>query len=376
MNKITRLLIASSVILGLSYCSGSGKTTQSKSRAAKGLKDYYKDYFPMGVAVAPRMLHGEDSALIVNQFNSLTAENAMKMGPIHPRENDYYWKDADSIAAFAKKHGMRLRGHNLCWHAQAPSWMFKNEKGDTVTKEVLLQRLNDHITTVVKRYKDYVYGWDVVNEAIDDNDTVFYRKSQWYRICGEEFIAKAFEYAHSADPKAVLFYNDYNTENPKKREKIYQMVKKMKEAGIPIHGVGLQGHWSVNNPSREELEKSIQMFSSLGLQVQVTELDVSVYAGRQGGQLIQGQRRDTATGFTPQMEESQREKYKMIFDVLRQNRGSITGVTFWNVSDRYSWLDGRGRKNYPLLFDMNRQPKKAYWDVVNFTPEKRTTAGT
>jgi endo-1,4-beta-xylanase len=376
MNKITRLLIASSVILGLSYCSGSGKTTQSKSRAAKGLKDYYKDYFPMGVAVAPRMLHGEDSALIVNQFNSLTAENAMKMGPIHPRENDYYWKDADSIAAFAKKHGMRLRGHNLCWHAQAPSWMFKNEKGDTVTKELLLQRLNDHITTVVKRYKDYVYGWDVVNEAIDDNDTVFYRKSQWYRICGEEFIAKAFEYAHSADPKAVLFYNDYNTENPKKREKIYQMVKKMKEAGIPIHGVGLQGHWSVNNPSREELEKSIQMFSSLGLQVQVTELDVSVYAGRQGGQLIQGQRRDTATGFTPQMEESQREKYKMIFDVLRQNRGSITGVTFWNVSDRYSWLDGRGRKNYPLLFDMNRQPKKAYWDVVNFTPEKRTTAGT
>jgi endo-1,4-beta-xylanase len=376
MNKITRLLIASSVILGLSYCSGSGKTTQSKSRAAKGLKDYYKDYFPMGVAVAPRMLHGEDSALIVNQFNSLTAENAMKMGPIHPRENEYYWKDADSIAAFAKKHGMRLRGHNLCWHAQAPSWMFKNEKGDTVTKEVLLQRLKDHITTVVKRYKDYVYGWDVVNEAIDDNDTVFYRKSQWYRICGEEFIVKAFEYAHSADPKAVLFYNDYNTENPKKREKIYQMVKKMKEAGIPIHGVGLQGHWSVNNPSREELEKSIQMFSSLGLQVQVTELDVSVYAGRQGGQLIQGQRRDTATGFTPQMEESQREKYKMIFDVLRQNKGSITGVTFWNVSDRYSWLDGRGRKNYPLLFDMNRQPKKAYWDVVNFTPEKRTTAGT
>lgn len=374
MNKITSLLIASSVVLSLSYCSGSRKTTQSKPNSVKGLNDYYKDYFPVGVAVAPRMLHGADSALIVNQFNSLTAENAMKMGPIHPRENEYYWKDADSIAAFAKKHGMRLRGHNLCWHAQAPSWMFRNEKGDTVTKEVLLQRLKDHITTVVKRYKDVVYGWDVVNEAIDDRDNVFYRQSAWYKICGEDFIAKAFEYAHAADPKAVLFYNDYNTENPKKREKIYQMVKKLKEAGIPIHGVGLQGHWSVNNPSREELEKSIQMFSSLGLQVQVTELDVSVYAGRQGGQLIQGQRRDTTTGFTPQMEEPQREKYKMIFDVLRQYKGNITGVTFWNLSDRYSWLDGRGRKNYPLLFDVNRQPKKAYWDVVNFEPEKRATA--
>lgn len=370
MNILKEIFFTIAVFSLFDSCSSSGKTTGSKSNSVKGLKDYYKGYFPMGVAVAPRMLHGADSVLIVTQFNSLTAENAMKMGPIHPKEYEYYWKDADSIAVFAKKHGMRLRGHNLCWHAQAPSWMFKDEKGDTVTKEVLLQRLKDHITTVVKHYKDYVYGWDVVNEAIDDRDSIFYRPSAWYKICGEDFIAKAFEYAHAADPKAVLFYNDYNTENPKKREKIYQMVKKLKESGIPIHGVGLQGHWSINNPSREELEKSIQLFSSLGLQVQVTELDISVYAGRQGGQLLQGQRRDTLTGFTPEIEERQREKYKMIFDVLRQYKDKITGVTFWNLSDRYSWLDGRGRKNYPLLFDRNRQPKKAYWDVVSFEPEK------
>jgi endo-1,4-beta-xylanase len=370
MKKITSLLAACVVLLCLSYCSGSKKLNQSSSNTAKGLKDYYKDYFLIGVAVTPRNLHGDDSALVVNHFNSLTAENAMKMGPIHPRENEYFWKDADSIADFAKNHGLKMRGHTLCWHSQAPNWMFKNEKGEDVSKEVLLQRLKDHITTVVNRYKDRVYGWDVVNEAIDDNDTVFYRKSQWYRICGEEFIAKAFEYAHAADPKAVLFYNDYNTENPKKREKIYQMVKKLKESGIPIHAVGLQGHWSINNPSREELEKSVQMFSSLGLKVQVTELDVSVYGGRQGGQLIQGQRRDSVNAFTPEMEEPQREKYKMVFDVFRQYRNDITGITFWNLYDRYTWLDGRGRKNYPLLFDMNRQPKKAYWDVVNFTPEK------
>ena len=348
-----------------SRCSSTGKMSPS-TKKEKGLKDYYKEYFPIGAAVTPRSLHGEDSVLIVNQFSSLTAENAMKMGPIHPKENEYYWQDADLIVAFAKKHGLKMRGHTLCWHAQAPSWMFKTEKGDTVTKEVLLQRLKDHITTVVNRYKDHIYAWDVVNEVIDDRDSVFYRNTAWYRICGEDFIIKAFEYAHAADPKAILFYNDYNTENPKKREKIYQMIKKMKEAGVPIHAVGLQGHWSVNNPSQEELEKSIQLFSSLGIPVQVTELDVSVYAGRQGGQLISGQQRDTTSTFTPEMEQKQREKYKMVFDVFRKYRDRVTGVTFWNLSDRYSWLDGRGRKNYPLLFDMNRQPKKTYWDVVNF----------
>ncbi|MGE5521869.1 MAG: endo-1,4-beta-xylanase [Candidatus Dadabacteria bacterium] len=367
MKRYFPLLALASLILVVAACSSSKKVVQQNT--TKGLKDYYKGYFPIGVAVSPRSLHGMDSAVIVNNFNSLTAENAMKMGPLHPRENEYYWKDGDSIAAFAQKHGLRLRGHNLCWHAQAPNWMFKNEKGDTVSKQVLLQRLKDHITTVVNHYKNSVYGWDVVNEAIDDRDSMFYRPSAWYKICGEEFIAKAFEYARAADRKAVLFYNDYNTENPKKREKIYQMVKRFKEQGIPIDGVGLQGHWSVNNPSREELEKSIQMFSSLGLQVQVTELDVSVYGGRQGGQLITGQRQE-ATAFTPEMEQQQRDKYKMIFDVFRQYKNKITGVTFWNVTDRYTWLDGRGRKNYPLLFDVNGQPKKAYWDVVNFTAAK------
>jgi endo-1,4-beta-xylanase len=369
MNKPTYYILAIAALFLFSQCK-TWKMNQS-STAIKGLKDYYKDYFLMGAAVTPRSLHGEDSALIVNQFNSLTAENAMKMGPIHPKENEYYWKGADSIVAFAKKHRLKMRGHTLCWHTQVPNWIFKTEQGDTVTKEVLLQRLKDHITTVVNRYKGNIYAWDVVNEVIDDNDSIFFRKTAWYKITGEDFIAKAFEYAHAADPKAILFYNDYNTENPKKRDKIFQMVKKLKDAGVPIHGVGLQGHWSINNPTQQELEKSIQMFSSLGLQVQITELDVSVYTGRQGGQMIQGQR-DTSATFTPEMEQLQREKYKMAFEVFRKYRDKITGVTFWNVSDRYSWLDRRGRKNYPLLFDTNRQPKKAYWEVVNFKKENKT----
>jgi endo-1,4-beta-xylanase len=339
--------------------------TETGTSQEKGLRDYYQNFFPMGVAVTPRSLQTDEAALVVRHFNSLTAENAMKMGPIHPGEHTFFWKDADSIVAFAKRHNMKVRGHTLVWHTQTPAWLFTNASGDTVSKEVLLGRMKDHITAVVSRYKGSIYAWDVVNEAIDDNDARSLRNTAWYRICGEDFIAKAFQYAHAADPGAILFYNDYNTENAGKRERIYRLVKSLKEAGVPIHGVGLQGHWSINNPSREELEKSIQLFASLGLQVQVTELDVSVYAGRQGGQIIAGQRDTTAT-FTPEMEQQQMEKYRMIFDVLRQYKDNVTGVTFWNISDRYSWLDRRGRKNFPLLFDRNLQPKKAFWEVVKF----------
>ena len=367
--KLLILIFAITAVLFIIQCKTS-QVTSSATSSQKGLKEYYNDYFLIGAAVTPRSLHGKDSALIVREFNSLTAENAMKMGPIHPKENEYYWKAADSIVAFAKKHSLKMRGHTLCWHNQTPNWIFKTGQGDTVSKAVLLERLKNHITEVVNRYKGSIYAWDVVNEAIDDNDTVFYRKTAWYNITGEEFIIRAFEFAHAADPKALLFYNDYNTENPKKREKIFQLVKKMKDDGVPIHGVGLQGHWSISNPPGEEIEKSIQMFSSLGLQVQVTELDVSVYPGRQGGQIGAAQR-DTSGAFTPEMEQLQREKYKMAFEIFRKYRNHLTGVTFWNVTDKSSWLDRRGRKNYPLLFDVNHQPKKVYWDVVNFEPQKR-----
>ena len=344
---------------------GKRSTQTATSPDQKGLKDFYSDYFLMGVAVNPRDLRSDEAKLILQHFNSLTAENSMKMGPIHPEENRYDWRDSDSIVNFAQQHGLKVRGHNLLWHQQAPRWLFRDTLTHTnVSKEVLFQRLKDHINTVVKRYKGKLYAWDVVNEVIADDSATYFRKSLWTDISGEEFVSKAFEYAHAADPKAILFYNDYNTENPVKREKIYRMLKKMLEDKIPVHGVGLQAHWSINNPTREELEKSIQLFSSLGLQIQFTELDVSVYAGRQGGQLIRGQAQ--AAVLTPEMEQKQLEKYKMIFEVFRKYKKDITGVTFWNISDKYSWLDGRGRKNFPLLFDQKLQPKKAYWEVVNF----------
>jgi endo-1,4-beta-xylanase len=340
---------------------------QQQNTTEKGLKDYYQQFFPIGVAIRPQDVTGPEAELIVKHFNSITAENAMKMGPIHPKENAYNWEPADKIAAFAKKNNLKMRGHTLCWHNQAPAWMFKDESGNDVSKEVLLQRLKDHITSVVTRYKGTIYAWDVVNEVIDDDGSTFYRQSPWYRICGEEFITKAFEYAHAADPDAILFYNDYNTENPVKREKILRMIKKLLDAGVPVHGVGLQGHWSIyEDQLGAEIKNSIDQFSALGLQVQVTELDISVYPGENNRR----ERKPEETNiFTPEMEQKQLEQYKTIFNIFRNNKKNFNGITFWNISDKYSWLDFfpvSGRKNFPLLFDQELKPKKAYWEVIKF----------
>jgi endo-1,4-beta-xylanase len=332
----------------------------------KGLKDYYKSYFPIGVAVSGRSLQGEEAKFIIKHFNSLTPENSMKMGPIHPEQNRYNWAESDAIVAFAQKNKLRVRGHNLCWHEQTPSWLFKNADGTEVSKDTLLNRLRDHIHTVVKRYKGKIYAWDVVNEAIDDNPANFLRASPWLKICGEEYIAKAFQYAHEADPDAQLFYNDYNTERPEKRERIFKLLQNLIRQGVPVNAVGLQGHWSLFEPSKKELEETIQRFASLGLKVQVTELDVSVYPWEKDRrQLREGEQQP----YTKEMEAKQSAKYGEIFSTLRTEKASISGVTFWNVSDRYSWLDTypvQGRKNYPLLFDTKYKPKAAFWSVVDF----------
>ncbi|TDE17326.1 endo-1,4-beta-xylanase [Dyadobacter psychrotolerans] len=334
--------------------------------AQKTLKEAYKDYFPIGVAVAPRNLSGAESELIKQQFSSITPENAMKMGPIHPEKNRYNWKDADAIVDFGVRNGIRVRGHTLCWHSQTPRWFFTDSVGTPVTREELLARLKQHITEVMTRYKGKIYAWDVVNEAVPDTGKSIYRESKFYQIIGEDYIQKAFEYAHAADPEAKLFYNDYNTESAVKREKIYQLVKKLKDKNVPIDGVGLQAHWSIYEPTQAELEKSITQFAGLGLAVQITELDVSVYPKEHERR----EKKETDRGeFTAEMQQKQSAHYKMLFDTFRKYKATVTGVTFWNVSDKSSWLDNfpiAGRKDYPLLFDQNYQPKKAYAGVVNF----------
>ena len=366
-NKLFKAITIGAVAVTFSQCKHTSKMQAgifTQADSTKGLKDYYAGYFPIGVAVSPQALRSADSTLIIKEFNSLTPENAMKMGPIHPTENNYYWRDADAIVDFAQRHNMRVRGHNLCWHNQTPIWLFKD--GDKqVTKEVLLQRLKDHITTVVNRYKGRLYAWDVVNEAISDKRDEYLRPSEWEKICGEDYIAAAFRYAHEADPNAVLFYNDYNEISSVKREKIYRLVKGLKDAGVPINGVGLQAHWAVNEPSRGQLDSTIKRFTDLGLKVQITELDISVYTKEHDAR--ERRPEDDNTAFSTEREQAQLEKYKMSFELFRKYRKNLSGVTFWNISDRYSWLDNfpvKNRKDYPRLFDQKGQPKKAYWEVV------------
>jgi endo-1,4-beta-xylanase len=334
---------------------------------AQGLKDYYKNYFTVGVAVSPQALKTDEAQLILQQFNAMTAENAMKMGPIHPKENEYFWAHADSIVAFAQRNKIKLRGHTLCWHNQTAKWMFTDDEGKTVSKEVLLQRLKDHITTVVSRYKGKVYAWDVVNEAISDSRNEYLRQSDWYKICGEEYITKAFQYAHDADPNALLFYNDYNETNPLKREKIFKLVMSLKDAGVPIHGLGLQGHWALTEPSREQLDSALTRYAQLGVTLQITELDVSIYPKEHLASTRKAEEYDQT--YSLEKEQKQGEAYKMYFEIFRKHKKSISSVTFWNISDRRSWLDNfpvRGRKDYPLLFDKDLKPKKTYWEVVKF----------
>jgi endo-1,4-beta-xylanase len=337
----------------------------------QSIKEVYKPYFDIGVAVSAKALTTDESNLILNQFNSITAENAMKIGPIHPKQYEYNWKDADSIAAFAYRNKMKMRGHTLCWHNQMPNWFFKDDNGDTISKEVLYLRMKEHITTIVKRYKDNVYAWDVVNEAISDNKDEFYRKSLFYEIAGEEYIAKAFEFAHDADPNALLFYNDYNEISDVKREKIIKMISQLKEKGVPIHGVGLQGHWAVNEPSFEQLDKTLADFSKLGLNIQITELDISVYPKEHNAR--EANPEDYDTTFSTDKEEKQIDVYKNCFKLFLKYHEQITSVTFWNISDRHSWLDNfpvKGRKDYPLLFDSNLKGKKVFEEVIRIVDKK------
>jgi endo-1,4-beta-xylanase len=363
MRKIFFVLFIFITTLLLVECGSSNKVQKNADNNQKGLKDHFG--FPIGVAVMPFNLRGDEEQLILQQFNSLTPENSMKMAPIHPEMNRYFWNNADSIVNFAQEHGLRIRGHNLCWHNQVPRWMFVGADGKSVSKEILLQRLKDHITAVVTRYKGKIYAWDVVNEAISDKSDEYLRNSQWLQICGEEYIAKAFQYAHEADPNALLFYNDYNEISATKREKIYKLVKSLKDAGVPIHGVGLQGHWAINEPSREQLDSTIKRFTDLGLKIQITEMDISVYPKEHNAR--ERKPEDADAIFSAEKEKKQMGVYKMCFEVFNKYKKYISGITFWNVSDRSSWLDNfpvRGRKDYPLLFDKDLKPKKVYWEVI------------
>ncbi|MFC5529459.1 endo-1,4-beta-xylanase [Cohnella yongneupensis] len=323
------------------------------------LQEAFKQHFRIGAAVNPITLNTQ-SELLKHHFNSVTAENEMKFERLQPVEGTYTFTAADRLVDFAAANGMGVRGHTLVWHNQTPQWMFENREGSAVDRETLLARMQAHIETVVSRYKGMIYAWDVVNEAISDNSGELLRPSKWLDIVGEDFIAKAFEFAHAADPKALLFYNDYNESVPEKREKIYELVRSLKEKGVPIHGVGLQAHWNLEHPSVDDIREAIERYASLGMKLHITELDVSVFQFED--------RRTDLTEPTDEMLARQAERYRQFFQLFKEYSEHIDSVTFWGAADDYTWLDHfpvRGRKNWPFLFDGNHRPKQSLWDVID-----------
>lgn len=300
----------------------------------------------------------------------------MKPQPTEPAYGQFNWENADKIANFCRSNGIKLRGHCLMWHAQIGEWMYKDEKGDLVSKEKLFQNMKHHITAIVERYKDVIYAWDVVNEAISDGGWQGgrrgmgehpspYRNSPLYQIAGDEFIKKAFIYAREADPNVLLFYNDYNAADPEKRDRIYNMVKSMKEEGVPIDGIGMQGHYNVYGPSMEDVDAALTKYSTIVKHIHITELDIRANQ-EMGGQLNFSRDGGNISQVVKTLQEDQ---YARLFKVLRKHKDVVDNVTFWNLSDRDSWL---GARNYPLPYDENYKAKRVYSIIKDFDPASDT----
>jgi len=352
---------------------------EQRDTAAASLAQKYAAFFAIGAAVNSRTLHTH-ADLLAQHFSSITAENEMKFESLEKTEGSFDYTAADEMVAFARQHGMKVRGHNLVWHRQTPDWVFSNGSGGDASKEVLLARLEAHISNVVGHFKGSVYAWDVVNEAIMDDGK--YRtaheqepdqRSKWHGILGTSYIAAAFRAAHVADPDAQLFYNDYRNYVPAKRQAVYEMLKQLLAEGVPVHGVGLQAHLSIAPSSLPdnhgyyqsvaEEEKTIELFASLGLQVQITELDLSLYVPG-----VKYEKEQFYTASTAELDAKQAERYGQFFELFRKHHDVITGVTFWGIADDETWLShfSSGRQDFPLLFDTHHQPKPAFERIVAF----------
>jgi endo-1,4-beta-xylanase len=337
----------------------------ARAEEPPSLKDVFKDAFMVGVAVNQRQSDEQDVsgvALTKAQFNSISPENILKWESIHPRPgaDGYDFAPADRYVEFGAANGMHIVGHCLIWHSQTPRWVFEGEGTNACTRELLLQRMREHIHTVVGRYKGRIKTWDVVNEALNQDGSL--RRSQWYRMIGEDYIAKAFEFAHEADPDAELRYNDYSIENLPKRRGTIALVKKLQEQHVPISGLGSQSHANLVWPSEALLDSALTDFAGLGIPISITELDVD---SSQRGQ--QNQSADVAQnaqasggGVVSAADQKLADQYASLFRVFLKHRKHIKLVTFWGVTDQDSWR----RNGSPLLFDGNWKPKPAFNAVI------------
>jgi endo-1,4-beta-xylanase len=345
--------------------------------APASLKDTFQNYFAMGVAINARQIMEQDTngvALIDSQYNAISPENVMKWEVIHPRpgKDGYDFKAADAYVAFGEKHHMKIVGHTLAWHNQTPAWVFRADDGrqlqgtNEADRQILLDRLHDHIQTVVGRYKGRIQIWDVVNEALNDSGTnvemVLRPQSPWVRILGQEFIEKAFQWAHEADPDCILRYNDYSIENGPKRKRLITLIKSLQEKHIPVMAIGSQTHANLIWPTATLEDEALTDIASLGLPIHITEMDVNASAAGQRNQSadINVTAEASGGGMVSAADQKLADQYASLFRVFLKHKKDIKLVTLWGLTDRDSWL-GRSK---PLLFDGNWQPKPAFDAVI------------
>ena len=347
---------------------------------APSLKDAYKDIFLIGTALNANHNFGHDTLgikLIQDHFNSIVAENCMKSMHLQPTEGVFFFDEADKFIAFGEANNMHIVGHTLIWHSQAPDWLFTDENGEDVSREVMIERMRSHIHTVVGRYKGRVDGWDVVNEAVLDDGS--WRNTKFYEIIGEEYIKLAFQFAHEADPDAELYYNDYAMSQEGKRNSVVEMVKKLQEEGIKIDGIGMQGHMGMDYPDISEFEKSIEAFAALGVKVMITEMDITLLpfpAGETAEVSLTAEYQEKmnpyAEGLPEEVEAAFNKRYSDFFGLFLKHQDKISRVTLWGLTDNDTWRNDwpiPGRTDYPLLFDRNYEPKAVVQQLIDLTNE-------
>jgi endo-1,4-beta-xylanase len=379
IDRRSLLLKATAAAVGAMTISCGGTGDSARAATPARLAAAFRDRFLIGVAVSNQTLERQvetDLALIRHEFSSVTAENAMKWGVIRPDGVNWRWELADRLVDFAAANGMHVLGHTLVWHSQVPRQVFSGADGGALTREALLARMEEHIDTLVGRYRGRVHTWDVVNEAIDEDKG--WRRSPWFNIIGEDFMEQAFRRARRADPAAKLLYNDYNMHNPGKREFLLKVLRDWLDRGVPIDGVGLQGHLGLTYPDLEEWERSIAAYEALGLEVHVSELDVDVLpspyeTGAEISNRFEYSRENDPwpDGLPDEVQQRLADRYEQIFRILLRHK-AVRRVTFWGLHDGVSWKNDfpiRGRTNYPLLFDRNLERKPAWHRLVQLAQQ-------
>jgi endo-1,4-beta-xylanase len=337
--------------------------------------------FAIGAAVTSAQVKDPaTSALILHQFNCLTAEYEFMPQFIEPKPGKYTFDRADKVADFAQMHHLPLTGHMLCWGQLTPAWMYADGNGKPLPREQALTNLKQYIDGTVQHFNGKVDSWNVVNEAISDNANEWLRDTPAHKAIGDDYIEKAFEYAHAADPNVPLYYNDYNIEDPQKLPKVLKLIKQLQEQKVRLDAVGIQGHWLLDYPNVSVIDDGIDALTKAGVKVMITELDVDVLPRKAGADLDlaeqskqHGTTKPTAELITPDLLQREAARYSEIFKVLKKHRDKITRVTFWGVDDSQSWLNDypiKGRMNAPLLFDRKLQPKLAFDAVINVLKEE------